>query len=348
MRLPARLLVPCLLVPLLALGGHAGATAKGSLTQGSFHQPGGLTRSYYLYRPAGLKPGRPVVMYLHGCNQTADQAMTASRFNDLADSAKITVVYPQQVVAANSSAPVADGNGIGCWNWFLPDDQARGSGEPAVLAGLVQAITRQVKGDRRRVYVEGVSAGADMSVILAATYPDVFAAAGSIAGCSYHTCGDSSGALTHDAMGPRARVVPMIIENGTADVLNPFLQSLGLAQSWLGADDLADDGSANGSVSRVPASTVNTVPSGVPVPGSGDACIHNDSFGCLGGILGLSDYPLTVQTWNHQGKDILELWLVHGMAHAIPHAAGDEPYTDPLGPDMTKASWLFFSKHRLP
>ena len=344
-----RRLVPLLLlVPLLGLGGHAGAASRGSLTHGSYHQPGGLTRSYYLYRPAGLRAGRPVVMYLHGCNQTAPQAITASRFTALADREKITLVFPEQVVATNSSAPVSDGNGIGCWNWFLPEDQVRGSGEPGVLAGLVQAITKTVKGDRKRVYVEGVSAGAVMTVILAATYPDVFAAAGSIAGCSYHSCGDLSGKLTNDAMGPRARIVPMIIENGTADVLNPALQSVGLSQSWLGADDLADDGSANGSISRTPASTVNTIPSGVPVPGSGDACVHNDSFLCLGGILGLSDYPLTVQTWANKGKDILELWLVHGMAHAVPHAPKDEPYTDPLGPDMTKASWSFFSKHRLP
>jgi poly(hydroxyalkanoate) depolymerase family esterase len=343
-----RLLAALALVAPLLLAGHSQAAPKGSLTHGSYHQPGGLTRTFLVYKPAGLKPGRPVVMMLHGCNQTAPQAMTASRFNALADRQKITVVYPQQVASTGSSAPVSDGNGIGCWNWFLPEHQTRGSGEPGVLAGLVQAVTKSVKGDRKRVYVEGVSAGAVMSVILGATYPDVFAAVGSIAGCSYKTCGDGSGALTHEAMGPRARIVPMFIENGSVDVLNPLPQSIDLAQSWLGADDLADDGSANQSVSRSPSSTVNTLPSGVPIPGSGDPCVHNESFLCLGGILGLSDYPLTVQTWQHQGKDIVQLWIVHGMNHAQPHAPAGEPYTDPQGPDVTTASWLFFSKHRLP
>lgn len=343
-----RLLAAVALALPLLLAGQGQAAAKGSLTRGSYHQPGGLTRSYLLYVPAGLKAGRPVMMVLHGCNQSATQAMTATRFNALADREKITVVYPQQVVGSNSTAPVSDGNGIGCWNWFLPDDQARGSGEPGVLAGLVKSVTKAVKGDRRRVYVEGVSAGAAMSVILGATYPDVFAGVGSIAGCSYHTCGDGSGALTNQAMGPRARIVPMFIENGSADVLNPLPQSINLAQSWLGADDLADDGSANQSVSRQPASTVTTLPKGVPVPGSGDPCIHNSSFLCLGGILGLSDYPVTVQIWRHEGKDIVQLWITHGMNHAQPHAPAGEPYTDPQGPDVTKASWLFFSKHRLP
>lgn len=347
MRLPARLLPLLLLVPLLGLGGHAGAATKGSLTHGSFHQPGGLTRGYLLYQPAGLRAGRPVVLFLHGCNQTAAQAMVATRFNALADKERFAVAYPEQLRPATGSAPVVDGNGLGCWNWFLPDHQTRGAGEPAVLAGLAQAVTRQVRGDRKRVFVEGISAGADMTVILAATYPDVFAAAGSLAGCSYRSCGDVSGALTHEAMGKQARVVPLLIENGTADVLNPVAQSEVLAQSWLGADDLADDGASNQSVSRVPASDETSFSTSVK-PGTGDPCVHNNSFLCLGGIAGLDDYPVTRRTWVVKGKDVLELWVVHGLAHAQPHAPAGEPYTDPLGPDMTKASWLFFSKHRLP
>jgi poly(hydroxyalkanoate) depolymerase family esterase len=347
-RVRAALLVGVLLLTGAGALTRADASPKGRLSHASYTQLGGLTRGYFLYVPAGLKPGSPVVMFLHGCNQTAAQAIVATRFNALADKEHFAVVFPEQVKAVNSSAPVADGNGIGCWNWFLPDHQARGAGEPAVLAGMAQAVTKQLKADRKRVYVEGISAGADMTVILAATYPDVFAAAGSLAGCSYRTCGDGSGALTHDAMGPRARIVPLFIENGTADALNPAAQSEKLAESWLGAGDLADDGQANGSLSRVPASVRNDGLSGTPSPGSGDPCVHNNSFLCLGGILGLSDYPVSVRTWNAKGKDVLELWLVHGLAHAQPHAPAGEPYTDPLGPDVTTASYHFFLQHRLP
>lgn len=93
-------------------------------------------------------------MFLHGCNQTAAQAVVATRFNALADTEKLTVVYPEQVQSAPSSAPLADG---------------------------------------------------------------------------------ASGSLTHDAMGDRARVVPLFVENGTADVLNPAVQSQNLVDSWLGA-----------------------------------------------------------------------------------------------------------------
>ena len=341
-----------LLVLLAVLGAllprWADAAAHGALTHHSYTQPGGLTRGYLQYVPAGLRPGAPLVVYLHGCNETASETMTASGFNRLADRKGFAVVYPEQVRPASGSAPAVDGNGLGCWNWFLPEDQARGSGEPAVLAGLALHVVHQLRSDRRRVYVEGVSAGADMTVILAATYPDVFAAAASLAGCSYSTCGDGSGRLTYQAMGTHARLVPLLVENGTADVLNPAVQSVGLVESWLGLADLVDDGQPDASFSRQPATTQTTVPSGTPSPGGGDACVHNNSFLCLGGILGLPDYPTTVSTWDDaRGGDVLELWLVHGLAHAHPHAAADGPYTDPLGPDITAASYRFFLRHHL-
>ena len=333
-------LLAVLLLPAVAWAGEG----LGTVTKGSYSEPGGLTRDYLLYRPAHLRPGRPLVMVLHGCNERASETMTATHWNELAAKRGFAVVYPEQVQAENSSAPLAEGNGIRCWNWFLPDHQSRGAGEPAVLAGMARAVARQLRSDRRRIYVEGISAGGAMSVILGATYPDLFAAVGSLAGCSYRTCGDSSGELTHEAMGKRARVVPLIVENGTADVLNPLAQSEALVQSWLGADDLADDGEMNASISRQPESTTHTVPGDAPSPGGGDMCVHNNSFLCLGGIVGLSDYPVTVQTW---AGDAVELYTVHGLAHAHPHAAGDGPYTDPLGPDMTALSYRFFSRHHL-
>jgi len=341
------------LLLLLALVGvlvprGAEAAAGGRLTRHTYHEPGGLTRSYFQYVPAKLPAGAPLVMFLHGCNETATEAIAATRFNALADEKKFAVVYPEQVRPASGSAPVVDGNGLGCWNWFLPDDQVRGKGEPAVLAGIARSVTHRLGSDRHRVYVEGISAGAVMTVNLVAAYPDVFAAAASLAGCSYGTCGDPSGQRTYDAMGPRARLVPLLVENGTADVLNPAGQSEGLVESWLGLADLTDDGQQNASFSRQPASTDTTVPSGTPSPGGGDACVHNNSFLCLGGALGLPDYPTTVSTWKDaRGHDVLERWLVHGLAHAHPHAP-DGPYCDPLGPDITRVSYRFFLQHRLP
>jgi len=334
-----------------AASSAAGSTpsAQGSFTEHHFHSADG-DRDYWVFDPAhSQRSGRPMVVFLHGCNETATETAQASHFNDLAAERGFVVVYPQQNVTSGSSAPLADGNGIGCWNWFLPQDQDRGSGEPAIIAGITQLVAKQLRIDPQRIYVEGVSAGADMAVTLGATYPDVFAAVGAIAGCAYRTCSDATGELTYDAMGPNARVVPMFIENGTADTLNNMGMAGGLLTSWLGADDLADDGVMNNSVSRQPASTTNYGFDQTPQPLSGDACIHNNTLTCPGGVVGFQQtYPYTVTTYDDSaGCDVLEFWAIHFMEHAHPDAPGDGPYSDPLGPDVTAASYDFFSTHSL-
>lgn len=332
----------------VASSAGAATASAGSFTKHTYSGPGAGPRDYWLYLPPGrAKAPRPLVMFLHGCNETAEQAAQATRFNDLAARRGFVVVYPQQVVSAPESAPVADGNGIGCWNWFLTDDQSRDAGEPQTIAGLTKYVEATQRIDPQRVYVEGISAGADMAVILGATYPDLYAAVGVLAGCAHRTCGDATGELTYAAMGAHARQVPMFVENGTADSLNNVGMASGLVSSWLGADDLADDGTMNGSVSRTPASTTNYATDQTPSPGSGDLCVHNDSFTCPGGAIGFQrTYPYTVARYDDaNGCDVLDYWLIHGMEHAHPDAPGDGPYTDPLGPDVTTASYDFFTAH---
>lgn len=304
-------------------------------------------RHYYLYVAPGRDRDRPLVVFLHGCNETALDAAQATHFDVLAAQRGFDVLYPEQRNTAPLSAPLDDGNGVSCWNWFLPQDQQRGAGEPALLASVTQSVMKAHDIDRHRVYVEGISAGADMAVILGATYPDLYTAVGALAGCAYATCGDVSGDLTHAAMGSHARVVPLFMENGTADTLNNMGMATTLLSSWLGADDLADDGRHNGSVAPTPASTQNYDVNQTPQPGSGDVCVHNNTLTCPGGVVGFQgSYPYTVATYaDARGCDVLEFYVIHGMEHAHPDAPGDGPYTDPLGPDVTTASYDFFSQH---
>lgn len=333
-------------------GSVSTAPVPGSFTEHSYQSLLG-SREYWLYMPAGTWPGPlPMVVFLHGCNETARQAATATHFNSLADQLGFAVVYPQQNLTVDSSAPVADGNGIGCWNWFLPEDQQAGAGEPAILAGLTEQAAGLVGADEKRIYVEGVSAGADMAVILGADYPDLYAAVGVLAGCAYRTCSDVTGAATNQAMGRSARIVPMLIENGTADTLNNMALASGLLTSWIGADNLAAEsgsGKQADPVSAVPASVHTYDADQTPQPLSGDACVHNDSFTCPGGVVGFQgSYPYTVAKYTDSfGCDVLEFWAIHGMEHAHPDAPGDGPYTDPLGPDISAASYQFFIQHSL-
>jgi poly(hydroxyalkanoate) depolymerase family esterase len=83
------------------------------------------------------------------------------------------VLAPEQTTANNPNR---------CFNWFQPGDTRRGGGEAASIAGMVTRLTAEHGLDPARVYVTGLSAGGAMAATLLATYPELFAAGGIVAG----------------------------------------------------------------------------------------------------------------------------------------------------------------------
>ena len=138
--------------------------------------------NYRLYVPAEHERRElAVVLMLHGCLQDPEDFACGTRMNDLAEEFGLIVAYPHQPRRANPS---------GCWNWFDRRHQNRGSGEPAKLAGLAQALAKEFDVRRERVFAAGLSAGGAMAEILAAVYPDVFDAVGIHSGLPYKSAGD--------------------------------------------------------------------------------------------------------------------------------------------------------------
>src|SRR5690606_6267039 len=108
---------------------------------------GGLT--FFLYRPPGLPlAGRPLVIMLHGCRQTAHEFALGSRMNRLADSKGFVVAYPQQSKRIQS---------MQCWRWFQPQ-RAQGLAEADAIADLARTLVSKYRLDASRVYVAGLSA----------------------------------------------------------------------------------------------------------------------------------------------------------------------------------------------
>ncbi|MCI4061908.1 PHB depolymerase family esterase [Micromonospora sp. R77] len=158
-----------------------------TLTQvtGFGSNPGNL--AMYAYRPDGLPANAPAVVLLHGCTQDATGYFTNSGWRKYADLWKFALLVPQQSSANNSSS---------CFNWFETGDTTRGQGEALSIKQMVDYAKSNYAVDPGRIYVSGLSAGAAMSAVMLATYPDVFAAGSVIAGLPYRCATSSTSAYS--------------------------------------------------------------------------------------------------------------------------------------------------------
>jgi poly(hydroxyalkanoate) depolymerase family esterase len=285
--------------------------------QASSFTPGRLgDLDYHLFVSSAHDGSRalPLVVYLHGCGQAAPDVAVGTRWNQQAQDDGFLVLYPEQSPARNSGR---------CWNWQSAANQARDGGEAKLIADATRDVITRYRVDARRVFVIGASAGGAMTQVMAATYPDVYAAAANLGGCGYATCLDVSGRLAYRAMGPRARPVPLLAAGGTLDPL-PLLGVSTAVQQWLTTSDFADDATANGSISRTPASTVTR-------PATADA------------------YAYTTDVYDdRRGEELVQLIVVHGAGHVYLGGDPAGSFTDPKGPAYTPAAWAFFSRHPMP
>ncbi|TCS39318.1 poly(hydroxyalkanoate) depolymerase family esterase [Paucimonas lemoignei] len=135
--------------------------------------PGAL--KMFKHVPTSMPTNAPLIVAMHGCTQSAS-AYEGSGWSALANNYKFYVVYPEQQSGNNSNK---------CFNWFESGDIARGQGEALSIKQMVDKMKADYSIDANRVYVTGLSAGAFMTAVMAATYPDVFAGAAPIAGGPY-------------------------------------------------------------------------------------------------------------------------------------------------------------------
>jgi len=166
------LLLACAVGLLIAVRPAEAATLQQITSFGS--NPGNL--NMYVYRPDGLPANAPLVVALHGCTQNANAYYTNSGWTKYADLWKFALLFPEQR-SANQS--------LSCFNWYTNGDIQRGQGEALSVKQMVDTAVGSYGLDAGRVYVTGLSAGAAMTAVMLATYPDVFSAGSIVAGLPY-------------------------------------------------------------------------------------------------------------------------------------------------------------------
>jgi poly(hydroxyalkanoate) depolymerase family esterase len=266
-------------------------------------------RNYKLYIPRRLHKSRPALLVmLHGGTQRGDDFAAGTRMNDLAEEHGFIVAYPSQCKAANASL---------CWNWFAPEHQKRGTGEPSIIAGITSEIVANHNVDPDRVFVAGLSAGGAMAAVMAATYPDMYAAVGVHSGLPYRSATDlpSAFAAMRGIAGPRRRRSRKPREVADA---SPRVRTIIFHGD---ADKIVHPSNATGIVGG---------------PKLGESIEPAEARSSAG-----RSYTRTLIR-DQSGVAVVEQWLLHGSGHAWSGGSPNGSYTDPHGPDASREMLRFF------
>jgi poly(hydroxyalkanoate) depolymerase family esterase len=259
-------------------------------TPGFGSNPGALKMLSFV--PEDHQPQPPLVVVLHGCGQTAAGYDMGAGWSTLARHYGFALLMPEQQQSNNAN---------GCFNWFNPQDTARGGGEACSIRQMIARMARDHKIDKRRIFVTGLSAGGAMTSVMLATYPEVFAGGAVIAG------------------------LPFGVASNVQEALNGMFQSASRPASELG--DLVRHASNHkgpwpkisvwhGSADRTvnPANANEIVKQWLDVHHLPQAPMSESN---------VDGYPRQIW-WNTDGETVVECYTITDMAHGTPLGTADD------------------------
>ncbi|UOD30777.1 PHB depolymerase family esterase [Massilia violaceinigra] len=276
--------------------------------------------SYWLYLPDGIAPpaGWPLIVMLHGCEQSATQFAQGTRMNQMAQKAGYAVLYPQQSLSAHPHR---------CWKWYDRATQ-QGGGDVPVIVGMVSQVLAAYGLDRSRVFICGMSAGAGMANIVALNHPELFAGLGLHSGPLYGAGHSTVGALGVMQHGNGARV-----DSAIAEVLERRPGFPSLPTILIQGDDDRVVRPVNQVHLRRQAMLVNDLPAATPVRVAHKAA-------------GRSGLPYQLHDVYRGRKLVLRVARIAQLQHAWSGGDARLSFNSAAGPDASKMLVDFFGKHR--
>jgi poly(hydroxyalkanoate) depolymerase family esterase len=268
---------------------HTGPSALKRLPDWN-ENPGDLLA--YEYVPHGAAGSLPLVVVLHGCTQNAAGYDRGSGWSRLAERHGFALLFPEQQRSNNPNL---------CFNWYVPSDARRGAGEAASIRGAIEAMRRTHSIDDTRIYVTGLSAGGAMASTMLAAYPELFAGGAIIAGLPYG-CADNLGEAFECMSGRAAGERQMLA--ASVRKASPHQGPWPRISVWHGSDDRI----------VAPSNASSIVGQWSALHGLGDQPDRTER---------VDGYPRRV--WlGPQGDELIEEYVVTGMAHGTPLMPGTE------------------------
>lgn len=276
---------------------------------------------YYIYEPAST-PERPstkdmpLVVMLHGCTQNTNAFAQGTQMNRLAQQEGFVVLYPQQSISYNIGK---------CWRWY-DLDESKGLAEAHTIMKIIQSTISMHDLDPDKVFIAGMSAGAGMASIIAATYPKEIKAIG------LH----SAPALAI-AQGMKSGV--SLLKNGFDDSDQKSISNL--------------ESFAQKKSHETPALIIHGSEDDVVHASNLDALtkqflyLNNLELSTKGSVtqhLAGTDTEYSQTEYKDEEKTIVEILKVKHLGHAW--SGGDEqyPFHSEKGPQASRIFWDFFQK----
>ena len=185
-----------------------------SLTEKNTLNHQGIDRTFVLHVPEQLNESASLVVVIHGYTGSAENIMSYTGMNDLADQNNFIVAYPQGTI---------DSQGNAFFNVGYSFNSESAIDDVSFIEALVLDLQSKYPVNPKNTFATGMSNGGDMSYLLACQQSTLFSAVAPVAGVMMKE--------TLDSCEPE-RTIPIFEIHGTEDKISLFGGDIDDKDGW--------------------------------------------------------------------------------------------------------------------